>query len=455
MALGILLASCTSTGDQPSPTTTTDSAVTATTTAATSSVTDDITDSQDLSEVLRTNAAFEDHAAGRRQIAVPIGFNQNRLVVVRTPEGYDPTRPWPLVVAYHVWGGNGDRILDRIEQLLGDAVDEYVVAAPDDYRQTILDAPPPVTSEHASVWRGVRARWNVDADRTYAVGYSLGGETTMTVATLHPGEFAGAVAMAAGYSFPSDVDGLWEAFLPNLVAIPVLHVWGAEDDLSIPGLNGRRSGDTLSAQNKRLESLIPALGLDKYVHVRLEDVGHSNAHPSAEQLLDVLTLERPAPPTEVDHRFRYIHQATAYWIEGHTWEGDAWIGTWPTFSQQAGEDEEEALVRAIFEQLGRIQASIEGQQITVETSHLADLTIWLSDGMIDWSQSISVEYEGESVFDGVVERDVGVALAQAERTLDFDRLRWAGIRLDTLTRTAHIVTPTEEFPPILREITLD
>ncbi len=408
----------------------------------------------DLSQLLHQAADREAHPPGRTEIAVPIGFNQNRRVIVRTPDGYDPDRPWPMLVAYHVWGGNADRIIDRLETLLGDGAEEFVIAAPDDYRQTVLDAPPPVTSEHVSVWRGVKEQWHIDSDRVYLSGYSLGGETVMTLATLHPGALAGAVAMAAGYSFPSDVDGLWERFLPQLAGLPVLHVWGVEDTINIVGLNGRDSPDTLAAQNERLDGLLGPLGLHQYAHVRLEGVGHDDAHPSTEQLAAAVAERRQQPPQSIDHSFRYIHQADVYWIEGHEWLGDGWLQAWPTVTPLDGESDEAGLSRTIHELLGRVKGSIGGQTISVDSTHLADLTVWISDGMIDWSSPVTVEYAGRTVFSGVVVPDTAVALTQAVRTMDFDRLRWAGIRIDATDGTAHVVTSADVFPPILREVTL-
>ena len=68
-------------------------------------------------------------------------------ITIRTPDGYDPSRPWPLIVAYHSWGGSADRMIDRLEEILGDEIERFVIAAPDDYRQTVLDAPPPVSAQ--------------------------------------------------------------------------------------------------------------------------------------------------------------------------------------------------------------------------------------------------------------------------------------------------------------------
>ena len=50
-------------------------------------------------------------------------------------------------------------------------------------------------------------------------------------------------------------------------------------------------------------------------------------------------------------------------------------------------------------------------------------------------------------------KDEQLALIQAHRTRDFDRLRYAGVRVDPLTGEAHLVTTNDEFPSLVRGIT--
>jgi hypothetical protein len=407
----------------------------------------------DLSTLLHSSVAFPDLTPGRSTIAAPIGFRQHRPVVVRTPDGYRADRPWPLIVVYHTWGGTADRILDRLENLMGDAIEGYVVAAPDDYRQTIIDAPPPVTSEHVSVWRQVRSLWNIDADRTYLAEYSLGGETVVTLAALHPSHIAEDIAMAAGFSFPSDVDGMWEWFLPNLSSVAMVHSWGADDLINVPGLNGRAQDMSLAEQNHRLEPLLSEFGLDAYEHIRLDGVGHTDAYPPLDRLLAGVNGSRSPMPERFTHRFRYIHQADVFWVEGHEWQGAGWLEPWPEVDARPGEDDEKALSRTIDELLGTISASIDGQQVTVDTEHIADLTVWFSDGMIDWERPVSVLVNGSQVFNGALSPSVEVALAQAKRTYDFERIRAAGVRVDVANGTAHVVRGDDAYPDIERGIT--
>jgi pimeloyl-ACP methyl ester carboxylesterase len=336
---------------------------------------------------------------------------------------------------------------------MGAAIDQYVVAAPDDYRQTVIDAPPPVSSEHVSIWRSIRQRWHIDPDRTYPAGYSLGGDTVVTLASMHPGYIAGGLAMASGAAYPTDVDGLLERFLRQLEPVQMLQVYGSDDTSNIPGLNGRKQAITNAEQGELVARLALELGLDRYEVIRLEGVGHSGAYPAVDQALVPLSAVRPPLPKSFSHSFRYIHQADAYWVEGHEWLGDAWLAPWPDVRVNPGETEEQALARTIHELLGRIDASIDGQTILVDTERLADYTVWLSDGMVNWDEPITLVANGVAVFEGIVRPSVEVALAQAARTYDFSRIRLAGIRINVTTGTAHIVSPTEDFPDIVRGIT--
>jgi ribonucleotide reductase alpha subunit len=57
-----------------------------------------------------------------------------------------------------------------------------------------------------------------------------------------------------------------------------------------------------------------------------------------------------------------------------------------------------------------------------------NLSHMVRDGMIDWEQPVILVMSGRPAFEGRLEPELYVALSQAARTWDFDRLRWAGLR---------------------------
>jgi hypothetical protein len=71
----------------------------------------------------------------------------------------------------------------------------------------------------------------------------------------------------------------------------------------------------------------------------------------------------------------------------------------------------------------------EGQTFRVTRRHVGDVAIWLGDRTIDWDRPVSIEVDGKVAFSGKVTPDPAVALARAATTMDFDQLRFAGIRV--------------------------
>jgi poly(3-hydroxybutyrate) depolymerase len=398
-----------------------------------------------LPEILHGAGLFPEMRAGQHELVVPVGHESGRRVLVHLPARYDPGRAWPLLVAYHSGGGSADGMLSSAVRMLGERAEGFVVAAPHHYRQTGLDHPRPVSSEHAEILRTIKERVNVDSDRVYVTGFSTGGYTAWFLATLQPDLWAGAIPMAATFSVPMDERGLAELFLPNLRHLPVLSVWGGRDTLNVPGLNGRRTRDTMASLNRRLGPMLRSEGLDNVIHHEVPKAGHGGYSPPAGPMARALESERENAPEQILHRFRYIHQGHAYWIEGHEWSGDLWSDKWPPRG------------RAFEELLGEIRAEAgrgpEGTMLELMTRHLGDLTVWLDDALVaDWSKPVTVIHDGRQVFQGAVEPDLAVALSQARRTRDLDRIRWAGIRIDTRTGKARVVTADDDFPPVLREV---
>ncbi|MCB1055991.1 MAG: hypothetical protein KDD11_10850 [Acidobacteria bacterium] len=384
---------------------------------------------------------------GIHELEIPVGYGHRRHVTLRVPKGYDPRRPWPLILALHPSGGSGDSFLPVVVRLLGDRADQYLIAAPTHYRQTVLDAPPPFTPEHPVMLQVLRQTVHVDSDRVYPVGYSLGGYAAWTLALLHSDLYAGAVSMASSYGLPPDVEGLWRAFAGNLRSLPVLHVWGTQDGLAVPGLEGRPSSvGSMSELNRRLSGEIRRLHLN-VLDRPVAGAGHGGATPARAELFEVLEGERPHYPSEVSHVFRHIHQASAYWLEGHRWVGDAWGAGGISVEPQRGENRREAQSRAVLELLGRLEGKVSDRSVTVTSRHLDDLTVWLSGELVDLHQPVTVQVDGQLVHQAPVVADLGVALAQAARTWDFDRLRWAGLRVTG--GRVRPVTQGTTFPPLI------
>jgi predicted esterase len=391
---------------------------------------------------------WEPRRPGRQDLRVAVGCGQTRTVTLRIPRGYTPERAWPLLYLLHTSGGDGPSFLSYADQMLGPEVESFVVAAPTHYRQTGLDAPAPFTADHTAMLRAIRRAVHIDGDRQYAVGYSLGGYTAWTIAYLHAEEIAGAVAIGSTFSVPPAEDGVWKAVLPGMTHLRVLHVWGGRDTLDVPGLDLRSKG-SMSDLNRRFRDWTRGMGLPVEDH-EVPHKGHGGLLPPRGPLMEILGREREHYPERVDHTFRHIHQGKAYWLEAHTWEGAHWGKELPRAARQTGESDAEALGRAIRETLGRLRGEIDGQTLHVETKHVGDFTVWLGEGMVDWARPVTLVVNGRTLWEGRITPDLDVCLTQATRTRDFDRLRWAGLRVSA-DRHVTLVDGATKFPPLLPE----
>ena len=153
--------------------------------------------------------------------------------------------------------------------------------------------------------------------------------------------------------------------------------------------------------------------------------------PPSAPLLRLLDRKRRDDPSRVAHAFRHLHQASCYWLEGLSWVGESWNDLPPVLVEaEAGEPEDHRIARTLHPLLGRLNGTIEDQWVNVTRVHVGDIVVWLGERTIDWNRPVRLEVDGRLVFKGRVERDPRVALARAAATMDFESLRFAGIRVD-------------------------
>lgn len=390
-------------------------------------------------------------APGRHEMEVEVGFGQRRRVTLQVPRGYKPEKAWPLILCYHPSGLDGPSFLSQCHGMLGPDADRYLLAAPTDYRQTRLDSPPPFTPEHPAVLRAIKEKLHVDSDRVFAVGYSMGGHASWALALLHPDLLAGAMALASTIAIPGDLAGGWEKVAPNLAGLPLVHLWGEKDDLDQPGFEGRnQKAGTMASINGEFSALLPRLGLENLRERRLAGIGHLDASPKPGDLAKLLKNKRQPWPKRVGHVFRHLHQGSAFWLEALDWQGAGWFDFQREVAPAEGETLPQAYGRIFLPLLGELRGEVTGQKIKVESRHVAELVVWLSPELIDFAQPIEIELDGKKVFAGKLEPSLAVALAHAERKRDFERLPWAGVRIDA-AGNATAVDGAMAFPALIRQ----
>lgn len=395
---------------------------------------------------LHQSVPFAPLDPGSHTLFVEVGPGESRRVFLILPGGYRPDRAWPLVYALHPGGESPEDWAVQMQRMLGSRASGYVIASPE-YRQNYLGAGPPFVPEHPAILDAIARRVHVDSNRVYPFGYSRGGFAAWFVALYYPDRVSAAIAMAAGFDVTPADDGFWRLVVPNVAHVPVFNTWGERDALSRRGLD-ERPLTTFAESNRRFEREVRGMKLP-IVSLEVPDGQHNHLSPPPGPIIDILETRRAVDPRRVSHTFRHLHQASCYWLEGLTWVGDRWGDPAPGAVAREGETESQAIARTLEPLLGRLAGEIDGQRIRVARRHVGDVVIWFGERTIDWNRPVEIEVDGTVVFNGRLARDVGVALARASATMDFEALRFAGVRVDADGR-ASVLTPATLPEPVWR-----
>ena len=242
-------------------------------------------------------------------------------------------------------------------------------------------------------------------------------------------QFAGIMPIAGALLLP-EIEDLWPDFLPNLAQTRVICVWGAGDIYDGEGRPSPHGG--IAQLNRALRRTAEEL---KLPIIAIEDAhaDHGSARPTMQRVEELLSYRRVAYPPRVQHTFRDVSQARAYWLEGQEWTGPQWGGDPLRLEFRDGEDpfdprvQQAARLRAYRRCLGELSGTVEENRIRISRSHLRDVIIWLGDGLIDWEKPVEVHSGGRRIFNGRIEPDLYVCLSEAALSYDFQRLRWGGV----------------------------
>jgi predicted esterase len=196
------------------------------------------------------------------------------------PSKYEPNKAYPLIVALHGMGGNENSFFDSYAKgALKDEAEKrgYVIVCPkgrgpaDMYlgnaQKDVLDA-----------MTHVRQLYNIDPDRIYLMGHSMGGYGTWITAVNQPELFA-ALAPISGGAIPPVTMGL-----KKIAHVPALVVHGNND----PTVNVEESRKVVKA--------LQELGA-KVVYKEVPGGDHSNVVvPAFKEIYDFFDANKRAQP---------------------------------------------------------------------------------------------------------------------------------------------------------------
>ena len=370
--------------------------------------------------LLHQAAAFPSLAPGRHTLktegdAVVPAVNY----CLRVPAGYasDAGRAWPLVIGLHGAGGNGEGFLATLENLLGDDAGKYLIACPDAPEGGVYKVSRMMTEYPLRVLQDVRRRANVDSDRVVLIGVSKGGYTVWGTILFSPGEWAGAVPIAA---WPL-TEAPWASpilYAPNVLGLGVQAHWG-ENDIE----PGQKQGINTFARQAAAE--LKRLGAARFEPIEYPGQGH-NLNLDAARIRTFLAAARRDPfPGEFRLFFHRLWEGRAYFVRATVAAREDFdFKALPRVSVANKADLAQALCRTYqrlsFELRGLRKA--DENSLTVFARNLEEVEIEIGAEQMDFGRPMTVLANGRTVLSGKQEIDWVELLETARRTYDLDRL---------------------------------
>ncbi len=171
-----------------------------------------------------------DPPPGPGRIDFPHPTRGTHHACVAFPPGYGPWKPVPVYVTHHGQGGDAEEWLEATlrtdvpAHALGMAVVCPAYGSGQGVGRALAD-----DADTMALLRFLRLRTNVDPDRFYVAGCSMGGAQSWHLAETYTDAWAAAAPDARAPTAP-----LLPTLLRNLATLPIWHVQGAFNGRSVP-----------------------------------------------------------------------------------------------------------------------------------------------------------------------------------------------------------------------------
>jgi predicted esterase len=233
--------------------------------------------------------------------------------------------------------------------------------------------------------QGLRRSFNIDSNRIYLVGHSMGGFGTWSIGCNHADLFAGMAPMAGGL-FPRDI-------IANLKNTPVYFYHSTDD---------KQVGPKSDQENaKALKELKDQYGPYEYIYKEYNDIGHGYPRDGVAPIYAWIGAKTRNPyPKHVIWAPYRSYKKTFFWLK----------------------------VGSVGRRGGRIEAKIEsGNRIFVE-GNADGLSILINDKMgISMSREVVVTRGGQEVYRGPARYSVAALLETFEQKRDLDQYFYAKV----------------------------
>ena len=312
---------------------------------------------------------------------------------VYVPKGYDPRRPWPLILAFHRKGESGKEHFYNWETVADSQ--RYIVLCPDsprrkgDWRFGHI--------KHAlSALRHATKTYNIDTNHVYLAGTGSGGLLAWSVAVRHPDLFAALVIRNA----PLD-----EVSRLYLRATTYLPTYLAASEQNSPAI--------LAPMRDAFKALESWGG-----NVRTEEAGGSARNPALPELnAKIAAWLKDQRRNPYASRARLVSfefsNATAFWLRVDrfaktVFDPDRKLDIKAPFGQEYDPEQLRFIyLEEMNKTLGRLAGVVHpGNRINIAARHIEKITVFLDDRMVDLEKPVRIFINGELAFRGKVERSL-------------------------------------------------
>lgn len=380
-----------------------------------------------LSQVLRRAAERPDIGFGVHTFHTKrTGIVPAVRYVLSVPEGYahDAPEGWPLVIGLHGTGGKPENHLHALAGWLGPDLGRVLIACPEAPIGGQFVFSEIAATYPRAVLDDVRRRVNVDSDRVILAGYSKGGYATWAAALTSPGDWGGAVPMAA---FPLTDAGRYgiEMYMPNVLGLAVQYHWGSKDILP-----GQTEG--ISTFGRRAADVLERVRAERFEAIEYRGQGHMLEVDTKRFRQFVLGARREPWPERFKMLFHHLWEGRGPNVRATVLGREELDFSKPPPVRVTDPSQVEGAVERLFRQRAfemTVAVNPKTNLVNVLARNLREVEVLLSPQQLDFSRPIRIRARGRTVEtyrDGI---DWVELLETARRTHDFDKLVGARVRV--------------------------
>lgn len=320
---------------------------------------------------------------------------------VRLPKMYKASQAWPLIVAFHDTGSDGEKYIKEVweQRSVKGLADEFIIVAPTiGPRTTGRDRAQQKRIEWFDHYHLLNIYWpirevlkdyNVDTNRIYLEGTGVGGATAVQLGTLRSRDFA---AVAARSALPPRME-----LLGNLGNLPLMIVARSDGPFASDEGKAARKGIDEAKAAHELELVVKEFEPLPNKGAIRKALGSQDIDPVHEATAEIATFFREHPRNPYPTKIRFTTDTYEY-------KDLPWIKLRKVDAEPKSDDEPA--------RFATLTAAVDRESNTIDitTENVLNMTVWLNDHLLDLSRAVKVKLNGKDFLEKKVDRSLDFLL---------------------------------------------